>query len=372
MQQTNDTEDHPVRPGWFGYVQLGLILLVVAIALYFARAPGRVQLDMAAGQAAGESRPVVNVILPAPTEQALTVKLTGTVRAYDQVAVRSEVAGRVAWVSPEFANGGSIAANETFVRIDPARYELKVEAAEMAVREAEARLSAQNTRGAEARLGAARAELKLAQLDLERTEISLPYNARVVSSSVSVGELVGPVEGIDSRASILGLVYQPETLQVDAPVDPKILEYLTPAIGRSATIHARTEEYAAGIERVSSVVAPQTRLASLFLRFAADQPLESLPLPGTFVEVEIEGPAYQGVYVLPDSVLQEGDSVWTVRDGVLRSFSPQALGRTGAGLVVEAFDAGGGVVAGMLPGAGEGLAVSVAEAETDQHTGDRF
>ena len=42
MQQTNDTEDRPVRPEWFGYVQLGLILLVVAIALYFARAPGRV------------------------------------------------------------------------------------------------------------------------------------------------------------------------------------------------------------------------------------------------------------------------------------------------------------------------------------------
>ena len=91
QQQTNDTENRSVRPVWYGYVQLGLILIVVAIALYFARAPGRVQLDMAAGQAAGESRPVVNVILPAPTEQALTVKLTGTVRAYDQVAVRSEV-----------------------------------------------------------------------------------------------------------------------------------------------------------------------------------------------------------------------------------------------------------------------------------------
>ena len=192
QQQTNDTEDRPVRPEWFGYVQLGLILLVVVIALYFARAPGRVQLDMTPGQAADESKPVVNVIRPAPTEHALTVKLTGAVRAFDQVAVRSEVAGRVVWVSPEFANGGSIAANETIVRIDPARYELKVEAAEMAVKEAEARLSAQNTRGAEARLGAARAELKLAQLDLQRTEISLPYNARVVSSSVSVGRAGRP------------------------------------------------------------------------------------------------------------------------------------------------------------------------------------
>ena len=362
QQQTNDTEDRPARPVWLGYVQLGLIFLVVATALYLARAPGRVALDVTPGQVADGGKPVVNVIRPVSTEQALTVKLTGTVKAYDQVAVRSEVAGRVVWVSPEFANGGSIAANETFIRIDPARYELEVEAAEMAVREAEARLSAQNTRSAEAGLGAARAELKLAQLDLERTGISLPYDARVVSSSVSVGELVGPVEGVDSRATLLGVVYQPEQLQVDVPINPKDLAYLTPVVGRSASIHTRTEEYKAEIERVSSVVAPQTRLASLFLKFVTDRPLESLPLPGSFVEVEIEGPAYKGVFVLPASVLQEGDRVWAVRDGVLRSLALRALGHSEAGLVVEAFDAGEGLVAGILPGAGEGLAVQVAEA----------
>ncbi len=366
QQQTNDPDDRTARPAWFGYAQLGIILILVVIALYFARAPGRVTLDTAAGEDADAGKPVVNVIRPEPTEQALTVKLTGTVRAYDQVAVRSEVAGRVVWVSPDFANGGSIVANETFVRIDPVRYELQVEAAEMAVREADARLSAQNTRSAEARLGAARAGLKLAQLDLERTEISLPFNARVVSSSVSAGELVGPVEGIDARASVLGLVYQPEMLQVDAPVDPKILGYLTPAAGRIATIHTRTEDYEARVERVSSVVAPQTRLASLFLKFVHDRPLESLPLPGTFVEVEIQGPAYRDVYVLPDAVLQAGDSVWTVRDGVLHSLGLQALGHSAAGTVVEAFDAGEGVVTGMLPGAAEGLAVLVADAEAAQ------
>ena len=366
QQQLNDPEDRSAGPAWTGYAQLGVILVLIAIALYFARAPGRAGLDVAPGQVENESRPAVNVIRPEPTEQALTVKLTGTVKAYDQVAVRSEVAGRVTWVSPEFANGGSIAANETFVRIDPARYELEVEAAEMAVREAEARLSAQNTRRAEARLGVARAELKLAQLDLERTGISLPYNVRVVSSSVSVGELVGPVEGVDSRAAVLGVVYQPGTLQVDAPVDPKVLAYLTPAVGRAARIHTRAEEYQARVERVSSVVVPQTRLASLFLKFVMDRPLESLPLPGSFVEVEIDGPAYRDVYVLPGSVLQEGDRVWAVRDGVLRSLALRTLGHTGAGLVVEAFDAGEGIVVGVLPGAAEGLAVLASEAEAVQ------
>ena len=55
--------------------------------------------------------------------------------------VASEVDGRVAWVSPNFANGGSLSVDETFIRIDPAEFELHVEAAEMAVREAAARVA---------------------------------------------------------------------------------------------------------------------------------------------------------------------------------------------------------------------------------------
>ena len=44
QQQTNDPEDRTARPAWFGYAQLGIIFVLVVIALYFARAPGRVTL----------------------------------------------------------------------------------------------------------------------------------------------------------------------------------------------------------------------------------------------------------------------------------------------------------------------------------------
>ena len=58
------------------------------------------------------------------------------------------------------------------------------------------------------------------------------------------------------------------------------------------------------------------------------------------MELEIEGPSYKDVYVLPESVLQEHFSVWVVEDGVLKSFVPQTLGHTSDGWVVEVFDAG--------------------------------
>ena len=394
-QQPNDSENRPDRPRWLGFAQLILLIAVIAIALYFARAPSRVVVErgVIAGLASGADQPAVSVVHPTPTEQALTVKLTGSVGLEETVRVVSEVVGRVVWVSPEFRNGGSVAADEMFVRVDPTEFELQVEAAEMAVREAEARVWAERARGeedarsfsrefpgvepsewirrlpsiaqAEAELVKAQAELELAEWRLERPNISFPYDSRVISSSIGVGELVGPAELV-GPSSLLGSVYRTDALQVRLPIEPEDLEYLAPVVGRSARVHAGMEVYEAEVVRVSSVVSPQTRLATLFLKFSGGLPADLLPLPGTFVEVEITGPSYEDVYVLPEAVLQERDSVWLVSEGVLTSFVPRTVGRTAAGWIVEAFDAGEGVVVGRLPRAREGLAVVATAADPSQ------
>ena len=368
--------DSAGRPRWLGIVQIVLILAAIAVALYFARAPERVEREAVSGLTDTRAKPAVSVIRPVPEAHALTVELTGSVRMESRTKVASEVVGRVAWVAPEFRNGGWIDANETFIRIDPTGYALEVEAAEQGVREADARLRMERARGeedarsfsieiAEAALLKARAALKLARLRLERTNISLPYDVRVVRSDVAVGELVGPAELV-GPSSRLGVVYRPGAVEVDAPVEPRDLAYLAPAIGRSAEVRAGGATWPAEIVRVSSVVSPKTRLGSLFLRFGEGSPADSLPLPGTFVEVAITGPAYDNAYVLPESVVQEGGRVWVVDGGALRSFSPRDLGRTSDGWVVEGFDAGEGVVVGTLPGARTGLAVVATQAESSE------
>lgn len=164
----------------------------------------------------------------------------------------------------------------------------------------------------------------------------------------------------------MGIVYRPEALQVEAPIEPKDLEYLNPVIGRSARVRTPGGAYDAEVVRVSSVIAPRSRLATVFLRFSEEHAPDSLPLPGTFAEITIAGPAYEDVYVLPESVLQEQGSVWVVQEGTLRAFEPRTLGRTDEGSVVEVFDAGEGVVVGTLPGAREGLEVAVADAASSQ------
>ena len=386
-QQSDDSR--AARPPTWGYLQVALILVAIVVALYFARAPDRISRDALPGATQEEARPTASVVQPVPTGQALTLELTGSVRMLQKTTVASEVTGRVEWVSPQFRNGGTLAAHESIVRIDPTEFGLRVQAAQRAVEAAEARVWMEESRGeeaarvfsrenpgeeasdwvrrlpsiakAKARLKQARVELVLAKLQVERTNISLPFDSRVVNADVEVGELVGPAESVD-RASSLGLVYRSGALQVEAPIEPLDLERLAPAIGRSAEIHSLGRVYTARIARVSSVVAPKTRLANLFLEFSEEHQPDSLPVPGTFVHVTISGPPHDNVFVLPEAALQERSGVWIVEDGVLREFVPQTHGHIPSGWVVEAFDAADGVVVGTVPGAREGLEVRVENA----------
>ena len=390
-QPASGSEDQSGRSRPIGVAQLLLIVAVIAVALYFARAPERLHRDVGPAPAAETDKPVVEVLRPVPTTHTMRVELTGAVRLEERTSVSAEVVGRVIWVSPDFSNGGAIRADEPFLKIDPREYELRVEAAEMAVEAAQARVWAERARGeealesfrrdnpgaepsdavrrlpwiaqAEAELGKERSALALARLRLARTSLSLPHDARVVTSEVDVGEVVGPAEQVGA-SSLLGVVYRPSALEVDAPIEVSALEDLRPAIGRSARVRTRSAVYDAQVTRVSSVVNPRSRLASVFLDFSEKVPPDSLPLPGSFVEVAIEGPARDNVYVLPESVIRERNRVWVVENGALRSLEPRALGHSADGWVVEAFDAADGVVVGSLPGGAEGLEVAVSEAGT--------
>ena len=367
-QDSTSPSGRPERPRWVGFAQLALIVLAIVVALYFARAPDRVERGPIAGPA--QAKPVVSIVKPEATEHLLTLNLTGTVTLERKTTVVSEVVGRVIWVSPRFSNGGSIPANEVFVRIDPAEYRLATEVARMAVAEAEAasRLEEPGTARsalAQARLGKARAALALAELRLARTEISLPYASRVVSSDLEVGDLVGPADDV-GRQSALGVVYRPSRLQLRVPIEPRDLAALAPAVGRSARVRTGAGTLEARVVRVSSVVAPRTRLAKIYLRFADAAAPGSLPLPGSFARVEVLGPKRDDVFVLPESAAREGDRLWVVRNGALNSLQPSTLGRSAAGWIVEAFDAGDGVVVGTLPAAREGLEVDAAQAPPSQ------
>lgn len=386
-QESPNADSRPGRP-LLGYIQLGAVGVAIVLAVYFAQAPDR-GADAGLGLGAAP-RPVVSLIEPVPTDRALQVELTGAVSLASKARVVSEVASRVVWISPKFKNGGSIPAGEAMIRVDARDIELRVDAARASVKEAEASVWREKARGEhdarvfardypglelserirripslakeQAELEHAQAVLKMAELKLERTRVSFPFNSRVLNASVELGEQVGP-------ATPLGTVYRIDALQAEAPVEIRDLDRLDPVIGRTAEIRAGGETFAAIVERVSSLVAPRSRLATVFLKFSEGVPADSLPLPGTFAEIAIQGPVLPSVYVLPESAEQDRGSVWVVENGKLKAVAPRTVLRTKADWVVATFDAGDGVVTGAVPGAREGLAVEVADARAQSGAG---
>ena len=65
MPQKSD--DYKGQSRWLGFLQIVLILAVVVVALYFARAPDRVERETVSTLSAEDTKPVVSVVQPTQT-----------------------------------------------------------------------------------------------------------------------------------------------------------------------------------------------------------------------------------------------------------------------------------------------------------------
>ena len=352
-----------------GYVQLAVVVAVLAVGIYFGQAPDRIAVDPATPLGKAAEPPQVTVIEPLAGAHPATVTLTGAVGPHGIVAMMpSIVGGRVEWLSPAMRVGGTFEAGEVLLRIEAQDYELDVAEAQADLRAAEAKLQRRRREGdanriarAQALVDKARVVLTRRELALSRTAYSLPFDGRVGQAQVSVGQVL-------TQGGTFGNAYATGALEIGVGIGNEDLTYLQPVAGRPAMILTEGGIFQGEVLRVSALVAPTSRLAQLFIKFADDTPLDSLPLPGNFATVRIEGPPFDDAFLLPRAAEQAGGHVWIVRDGALESVTPVVLRRAvsamfeSPGWLVRAFDAGDGVVTGSVFGAHDGMRVRVASA----------
>ncbi|MYA32027.1 MAG: hypothetical protein F4Y31_12445 [Gammaproteobacteria bacterium] len=369
------------RRRFAGLAQTALVLAVFAVAVYFARAPemGGPQTSVARSQL---QDPEVGVAHPVRGQHSLNVSLTGEVRAQGKVGLRTQVAGRVLSVSDALRGGGTFRAGQTLLTIDPMDFEIDLKINRALLQQQEARLRWRELRAEEkreefqsqnpgrpvpplvnneteiaryqARVDAARAAVEKSELNLARTRYSLPFDGRIVETTAMRGQLVGPLEPF-------GLAFSRESLEVEAPISLDDLDYLDPAEGRAVQVIANGEFFPAFVDRVAPIVNRRSRLVRLYVKFADSVPLANIPAPGTFVNLSIEGPAFENSLLLPKAAEQANGTVWVVRGGVLEAVTPRSLGRTEAGWIVSDFDTGDGVVLGAVPAAEPGVSVTVVD-----------
>jgi len=363
-----------------GPIQILTVAALIIAAVFFSRAPSKEDVLGAGGSATlgqPSSPPVVRVIRPFVETTTLTVVTTGSVNVRNHVALTPQITGRVARVSPNLRAGGAFVAGEELLVIETSDFELAVEQALADVASAESTLLLQQAEGdaarqnyailhpgeavpplvarvpqieqAKARLASAKARSKVAALELSRTRFSLPFAGHVTEAAAEVGQLL-------TRGQTFGRAFALDAVEAEGFVSQDDLRRISPVVGRRATVLADGTGLPARVERVSAELDQRTRFASLFLSF---EETPALP-PGTFVDIEIEGPALHNTYKLPEAAEQVGAEVWIVDEGRLEVVNPTVRGRDGAGIVVDAFDYAQGIVIGAVPGARQGLPVVMA------------
>ena len=366
-----------------GGVQLFLVIAVVLVGLGVNRALMNTRPDAPTFEPQ-TAFPAVAVIRPSATEETIRVAETGTVQTRANVALAPQVGGRVVAVSPNLAAGGAFAANEELFAIDPtdlqlserqARADLETAESALLLEQAEAETARREWRlvngdepipalvarepqiaQAKANVSAARARLADVRTDLGRTRYALPFDGRVVSTTIEPGQTLAANQSY-------GQAYNVEALEVVVPLSEDMLDLLEPAIGRAARVRRNAKDEndpaSAHVVRVSAELDAQTRLAGIVLAF--DEP-PSL-LPGAFVQVMITGDVLKHVFRMPADAVAAGDVMWVVDDGALGVRTPRVIARQADAVIVEAFDFADGVVITLPPGAREGMPVTVIAAE---------
>ena len=298
-------------------------------------------------QAPPDTAPLVRTWVAAPQTVQLASRAHGTVLPRTESDLIPEVSGRVTTISEAMVSGGFFAEGDVLFEIEKLDYELAREQARAALASATSELSIarraharqidlakkQSTseslrddalnrlRIAEASIREARARLARAERDLERTTVRAPYDGRVRTERVDVGQFV-------NRGTSVAMLYATDYAEVRLPVHDEELAFLDlqldgldmdqgtqPLVMLSSEFAGKTHAWEGRIVRTEGEIDPQTRMITLVAQ--VDAPYENdrgqPPLAvGLFVEAEIMGREEHNVFVLPRAALQANDQVYVV------------------------------------------------------------
>lgn len=377
QESSPDTTNHRLRDRLIGFGQIGLIVAVIAVAIGInmllsrsASGPGFV--------AQGRPDVAVEVIRPTVGVAPIVIEETGTVQVRAYVNLSPQVGGRVVEVSDNLAAGGTFNAGDVLFRIDPADYEFAYEQARANVLSAESALELElaeaetavrewelvnpgeevpalvartpQIRQARAALTSAEALLRDAETNLRRVEYSLPFEGRVVATSVVEGQTLAANQSY-------GQVYRLSALEVAVPLSVESLALLEPAVGRAARISIGSigQVVAGKVVRQEAELDAQTRFATLIIGFDDTHAL----LPGAFVAAEIAGGMAERTMALPAVAIGNGGKVWVVEDGLLAERVLDVVSESDDEVIVRVFDIADGVVTTPLASPTVGFPVSI-------------
>lgn len=281
----------------------------------------------------------------------------GTVQPRTQSLLVAQVSGVITEVNPIFRDGGFFNEGDILIRIDDRDYQAAAKVAQAEMLQAKLTLEEEKARArqalkdwerlgngekatdlvlrkpqlaaAEAQLFSAQASYEKAQLDLERTRIRAPFNGRVKSTMVDLGQYVnGSTElaevfatdvveiRLPLKNSELALIELPENYR-GQPVDPEAYPDVT--ITSDLGVH---EKWQGKIVRTEAAIDENSYqlyvIAQIQDPFAVTQS-DKAPLKiGQYVTAHIKGKTIEDALVVPSSSIYQGSYLFVIEDGALQ------------------------------------------------------
>lgn len=325
-------------------VFLPLLILVIGVALAAAIVATGPTLQPAAPRA---NAPLIRTWVATPQSVRMTSTTHGTVLPRTENDLVAEVSGRIVRIAPAMVSGGFFKKGEMLFEIDPLDYEVELEQTRARLASARSELGSadrayarqldlakkQSTsesllddalnrlRIAQASIREAQARLSRAQRDLSRTRVTAPYDGRVRSERVDVGQFV-------NRGSPVAMLYATDYAEVRLPVHDDELAYLNlPLSGTAVGIESKAtallrakfagkqHTWQSTIVRTEGELDPQTRMITLVAQVESPYAIVDGRPPlavGLFVEAEIQGQMVDNVFALPRSAIQANQQIYVV------------------------------------------------------------
>lgn len=369
-----------------------IVSFIVMRVLIFARPAPRKEVREDLGA-------LVEVMTVKKIDHRIRIAATGTVQAGREIAITPQVDGRLSYIAPQFVAGGFFSKGDILFRIERIDYELAVERAKAALAQAELELAREESnariarqewellgtngnddpnplvlyepqlRRAQANIASARAALRQAEIDLQRTSIRAPFNCRVRTETVDIGQYVragvgvGTIAGTDRAEIVVPLSLEDlRRLKIPRQGDRKQ--------GSDATVKIssgkRVFTWKGYITRSLGEVDVQGRMTRVVV--AVDDPYHlktkrrngkpDLEV-GLFVDVVLRGEMLPNVIPLPRKALRENETVWIEGDRNTLHIRPVTVEwrEKDTVLVKNGLNEGDGVVLTRVPGAAEGMKI---------------
>jgi RND family efflux transporter MFP subunit len=328
-----------------------VVITVLTIQFIFSHPPTSIR-----GKMAPKAVMSVEVMHLTPQNYQVMLESFGIVKPRTQSVLTAQVTGQITKISDNFRDGGFFHQGEVLLTIDERDYQAELNIAKASVLSAQQQLLEEQAKvkqaeedwqrlgstepanplvlrkpqlaAAQAQLLSAQAKLEKAALALSRTKIYAPYDGRVLSKKVDVGQVV-------SNNTQLADIYATDYVEVRLPINNSDIKFAVfPSSNKDNTKIKVTlvgqldakQVWEGFISRTESSIDENSQ--QLHVVAQIDQPFanESELTPsagislkiGQYLEAKIEGKRLENALIIPNNAIYQGSYVYVEKNNILQ------------------------------------------------------